>query len=112
MKNKLQKEILKYQLERGWDNLDPQNIAKSISIEASELLENWQWNNKNKQEVLQDTEMFQNVKDELGDVLIYCIEMAIAFNLDFEKIVREKLDKVKKKYTVEAVKKVAEIRKR
>ena len=70
--------IKKFRDEREWKQFhNHKDVALSLVLEASELLENWQWNNKNKAEVLQDAEMLQSIKDELGDVLIYAIEMAM-----------------------------------
>lgn len=105
MTNNLQIEIDTYTKERGWDDNHPANIAKSILIEASELLENWQWNHNDVKEIKKDTETFQNIKDELGDVLIYCIELASRLDLDYEVVAREKLEKVKEKYNLTALEK-------
>ena len=62
---KLIKEIKQFNEERDWDQFhSPENLAKSISIEAGELLECFQWNNSfNKDEVC----------EELADVFTYCI---------------------------------------
>lgn len=103
--NKLQKEIKAYLKERDWDNLAPVDLAKSVMIEGAELLENFQWNNFNKEEIQKNPEIFSNVKKELADVMIYGIEMAIMLDVDIEKIVLEKLEKVKQKYPAHIVKK-------
>ena len=61
-------EILKFNEERDWDQFhNPENLAKSISIEAGELLECFQWNNEYDK---------QHVCEELADVMNYCILMA------------------------------------
>lgn len=58
-------EILKFNEERDWDQFhNPENLAKSISIEAGELLECFQWNNEYDK---------QHVCEELADVMNYCI---------------------------------------
>ena len=66
---KLMQEIKQFNEERDWDQFhSPENLAKSISIEAGELLECFQWNsNYNKDEVC----------EELADVFTYCIQMAM-----------------------------------
>lgn len=88
---KLIKEIIKFRDERGWKYHDtPSSLAKSIIIEAAELLENYQWEDE-----LPDTE---NVKEELADVLIYSIAMCSDLGLDPEEIIKEKLIKNAIKY--------------
>ena len=82
---KLINEIIKFQSERDWKKFHtPENLAKSISIEAAELLEHFQWGKE------YDTE---EVADELADVLNYCILMADALDLDIEEIVLNKIEK-------------------
>ena len=79
--------------ERNWNQFHtPENLAKSISIEAGELLECFQWNN--------DFDM-QDVCEELADVLSYCLMLADQLNVDVEEIVLSKLEKTRAKYPVE-----------
>ena len=94
--NKLIKELRKFNQERDWDQFHTEeNLAKSISIEAAELLECFQWdNNYNKEELL----------DELADVLSYCYMLADRLDVDVEEIVLNKLEKTKKKYPVDKAK--------
>jgi len=83
--------IIKFRDERGWREHDtPEALAKSIIIEAAELLENYQWPDQ-----LPDAE---NVKEELADVLMYTLAMIADLGLDPEKIIAEKLQKNMKKY--------------
>ncbi|MFZ1019491.1 MAG: MazG-like family protein [Minisyncoccia bacterium] len=95
---KYEKIIKKYLKERGWDNLRPADVAKSISIEAAELLELFQWTNQSLEEVKKDKEKIEIIKKELADVLNYCFDMSVLLNFDTEKILMDKLKKVKKKY--------------
>ena len=79
--------------ERNWQQFHtPENLAKSISIEAAELLELFQWS--------QPTNL-DEIKDELADVLTYCLLLADKYELDAEKIILEKLEKTRAKYPVE-----------
>ena len=96
---KLIKEIKQFNEERDWDQFhSSENLAKSISIEAGELLECFQWNNSfNKDEVC----------EELADVFTYCIQMAMKLEVDPEEIILKKLDKTKKKYPVDKAKGVS-----
>jgi NTP pyrophosphatase (non-canonical NTP hydrolase) len=79
--------------ERDWKQFHtPENLAKSISIEAAELLELFQWGSGVNQ---------ADIKDELADVLTYCILLADQFGLDPYDLVLEKLEKTKEKYPIE-----------
>lgn len=85
--------------EREWDQFhSPENLAKSISIEAGELLECFQWNNNYDKE---------EVCEELADVFTYCIQMAMKLGVDPEEIILKKLDKTRKKYPIEKAKGVS-----
>ncbi len=100
----IKKELLKFREERDWSKFhDPKNLAEAISIEASELLELFLWKNKQQieEEIKNDEEFRQKISDELADVLTYCIQMTNTLDLDVQKIIFDKLDKVKKKYPVE-----------
>lgn len=86
-------QVLKFTHERDWDQFhSPDNLAKSISIEAGELLECFQWDNNFKQE---------EVLDELADVVNYCILLADKLGVNLEEIVLEKLKKNEVKYPIE-----------
>lgn len=78
---------------RDWGQFHtPENLAKSVSIEAAELLENYQWGNPAN---------LENVQDELADVLTYCLLLADKLGMDPNEIVLEKLAKTQQKYPVE-----------
>lgn len=97
MKQKTIERIRKFSEERDWDQFhSPANLAKSISIEANELLECFQW----------DEEHFDlnEVKEELADVLVYCRNMLDKLNLDEDEIVNAKMEQNEKKYPVEKAK--------
>ena len=89
--------IRKFTADRDWDQFhSPANLAKSISIEANELLECFQWS---------DTEYdLQHVKEELADVLVYCRDLLDKLNLDEDEIVNMKMDQNEAKYPVEKAK--------
>ncbi len=79
--------------ERDWGQFHtPENLAKSVSIEAAELLENYQWGNPAN---------LENVQDELADVLTYCLLLADKLGMDPNEIVLEKLAKTQQKYPLE-----------
>ena len=86
--------IRKFTEDRDWDQFHtPVNLAKSIAIEASELLECFQWS---------DTEYdIEHVSEELADVLVYCRNMLDKLGLDEDEIVNRKMDQNEAKYPVE-----------
>ena len=86
--------ILKFTEDRDWDQFhSPANLAKSISIEAAELLECFQWD--------EDNYDVNAVKEELADVLVYCIDMLDKLGLDADEIINDKMAKNEAKYPVE-----------
>ncbi|MCQ2428339.1 MAG: nucleotide pyrophosphohydrolase [Clostridia bacterium] len=88
------KRIRKFNKDRDWDKFhSPANLAKSISIEAGELLECFQWGD--------DEYDIIAVKEELADVLKYCIDMIDKLDLDADDILNSKMTKNETKYPVE-----------
>ena len=85
--------IRRFNDERDWHQYHtPANLAKSISIEAGELLECFQWS---------DTDFDKtHVCEELADVLNYCLQMADAIGVDADEIINAKCDQNEKKYPV------------
>lgn len=93
MKNETIERIRKFSEDRDWDQFhSPANLAKSISIEANELLECFQWSDDNYD--------INEVKEELADVLVYCRNMLDKLNLDEDEIVNAKMNQNEKKYPV------------
>lgn len=94
--NEVKEQIKQFNEERDWDQFhSPENLAKSISIEAGELLECFQWNNNfDKDEVC----------EELADVVNYCILLADKLDVELEDIILAKLEKTRKKYPVDKAK--------
>ncbi|HOI46998.1 MAG TPA: nucleotide pyrophosphohydrolase [Bacilli bacterium] len=92
--DKIIKRVIEFRDKRNWKQFhSPQNLSKSIMIEAAELLQNYQCRH--------EPESIDNVKDEIADVLIYCILLCEHYNFDLETIINHKIDKNEKKYPVE-----------
>ena len=88
--------IRKFVAERDWSQFHtPGNLAKSISIEAAELLECFQWNDEP-----QDSNI-EHIHEEIADVLIYCIMLSDKFGFDLDEIILDKLAKNAQRYPVE-----------
>lgn len=90
--------INQFRDDRDWRKFhNEKDLAISISLEASELLELFQW--KNSEEVVEKS--LQEIREELADVFIYSFMMADNLNLDVEEIIKSKLDLNEQKYPVE-----------
>ena len=97
MKQETIDRIRRFSDERDWDQFhSPANIAKSIVIEAAELLECFQWS--------EDEYDIQHIKEELADVIVYCRNMLDKLGLDVDEIVNMKMEQNEKKYPVEKAK--------
>ena len=100
MKEKTIERIRKFTEDRDWDQFhSPANLAKSIVIEAAELLECFQWN---------ETEYdLQHIKEELADVLVYSQNLLDKLELDADEIVNMKMEQNEAKYPVDKAKGIA-----
>jgi len=85
--------IRRFTEDRDWDQFHtPANLAKSISIEANELLECYQWS---------DDADLEHVREELADVIVYCQNLLDKLGLDVDEIVNSKMAKNETKYPME-----------
>ncbi|WP_423409018.1 nucleotide pyrophosphohydrolase [Heyndrickxia sp. MSNUG] len=90
--------ILNFRDERNWKPYhNEKDLAISISLEANELLENFQW--KTSEEALKDSE--QNIKEEMADILIYLVQLADKMDIDLEEEVLKKMKKNELKYPIQ-----------
>ena len=97
MKEDTIRRIRKFTEDREWEQFHtPANLAKSIVIEAAELLECFQWSEKQYD--------LEHVKEELADVLVYCRNLLDELGLDEDEIVNAKMTKNEAKYPVEKAK--------
>lgn len=98
MDKELIKSILKFRDARNWKQFhNPKDLAISICIEAAELLENFQWSGND----MEVSEKSEKIKDELADVLIYCILRADSINVDIDDIIKCKLKINEDRYKTE-----------
>lgn len=90
----LSQRIKKFNQDREWSQFhSPSNFAKSISIEAGELLECFQWSDSNYNK--------DNVLEELADIANYCIQFAQSLDVDLIDLVNQKMDVSEKKYPID-----------
>jgi NTP pyrophosphatase (non-canonical NTP hydrolase) len=94
----LKRLVVQFRNERNWSQFhNPKDLAISLSLEASELLENFQWNTD--EEALEHN--FENIKEELADVLIYGMLMAEKLDIDLTEAIVKKIEKNREKYPIE-----------
>lgn len=99
MIKKLTKDLEKFNKERGWDEgLDAQDVAKSIIIEAAELLEHFQWDGSRSKRKTLEKKNKEEIGEEIADVFIYLIRLCYMMGFDIEEIIRDKMRKNAKRY--------------
>ncbi|MCB5239657.1 MULTISPECIES: nucleotide pyrophosphohydrolase [Niallia] len=90
-------DIIRFRDERNWKQFhNPKDLAISLSLEASELLENFQW--KTSEEGIGAN--LENIKDEIADVVIYAMLMSNELGINLEQTIKEKIRKNNQKYPV------------
>ncbi|MBE6892961.1 MAG: nucleotide pyrophosphohydrolase [Oscillospiraceae bacterium] len=90
--------VLKFRDDRNWRQFhNPKDLAISVSLEAAELLEIFQWSADD----LVCEKKIDKIREELADVLNYCILMADACGLDLDEIIQAKVKRNSEKYPVE-----------
>ena len=99
MKEETIQRIRKFTADRDWDKYHtPNALAKTIAIEATELLECFQWNKNGN---------IEKIKEELADVIVNCQNLVDKLGLDVDVVVNSKMDQNEKKYPVEKFKGIA-----
>ncbi|TDM22231.1 nucleotide pyrophosphohydrolase [Macrococcoides canis] len=89
--------INKFREERNWNQYhNPKDLSLSLSLEAAELLENFQWISSD--EAIEKNK--ENIAEELADVFIYGIQLAEEMGLDIEEIIKDKVKKNGEKYSL------------
>ena len=92
------RKVIEFRDQRNWGQFhNPKDLSISLALEASELLENFQW--RTNEEAL--TENQENIRDEMADVAIYLIALADLLDVDMEEAILSKLAKNAKKYPVD-----------
>ena len=96
----LQSRQEKFIEERDWNKFHtPKSLAMAISVESNELLELFQWHdNLSAEAYAEDSEIRDDVKDELADILIYSLSMASAFDLDLSEVIETKIEKNEQRF--------------
>lgn len=96
--NDLISEIIKFRDERNWSQYhNPKDLAISLNLEASELLELFQW--KSSEAAVEEN--YEKMKDEIADVVIYSLMLCHDLNIDIKAAVQNKIQKNADKYPVD-----------
>ena len=94
----LQLELAKFAKDRHWERFhSPKNLSMALSVEASELLEHFQWLTEEESRQL-NPDKLQEVRDEMADVFLYLLQMSIQLDVDLAQAARDKLLKNAIKY--------------
>jgi NTP pyrophosphatase (non-canonical NTP hydrolase) len=98
----LKLKIKKFISDRNWEQYhDPKNLSMSIAIEAAELMENFQWGDRNASvELFSNRKLRENIEDEIADIAIYLLDFCGMNNMDLTEIIERKLHKNRKKYPI------------
>jgi len=88
---------------RGWEKYhNPKDLAEAVCVEAAELLEAFQWSTVQEASAWRnDASKMESIREELADVLIYCLSMANALGIDVSEAILRKLEKNEEKYPAE-----------
>lgn len=90
----IQAQLSSFSDERDWNQFhNPKNLAMALSVEASELVEIFQWLTPEQSEVIMSSDESEHVKEEIADVLIYLIRLADKLNINLESAVADKIIK-------------------
>lgn len=97
----LKNKVLTFVQERNWDKLhNPKNLAMSIAIEAGELMEIFQWLDEEEATHIMDSDENVHLKEELADIIIYCLSLSNRLGIDVSNAIEEKIEKNGMKYPV------------
>ncbi len=101
--NSLLRQVIQFRNERNWQQFhNPKDLAISVSLEAAELLENFQWkSDKAIESMIEDPKMTTKIGNEVADVFIYLLLLSDHLRVDLYKVVEEKLELNKAKYPIQ-----------
>lgn len=105
IKNELLQQLIAFRQERDWEQFhNPKDVAISLSIEAAELLEWFQWRNKDEINTMLASDKREALEDEIADVAVYLTYLCHDLGVDLNQVIERKMQKNAKKYPKEKVK--------
>jgi dCTP diphosphatase len=103
--NDCKKVIARFISERDWDQYHhPKEVAISLNVEAGELLEIFQWTQASLEDIKADSEIMEEIRDEVADVFGYLLDFASRLDIDITRAYLRKMEKNQEKYPVERCK--------
>jgi len=97
----LKEKVSAFVKQRNWEKFhNPKNLSMSIAIEASELMEIFQWLNEKESWEIMNSREATHLKEELADVIIYCLSLANGLNIDVTAAIEDKIKKNSIKYPI------------
>jgi dCTP diphosphatase len=98
--SKIQNQLKKFAIERDWEQFHtPKNLSMALSVEASELVEIFQWL-RAEESISPDKKQIDVIKSEVADIAMYLLRFCSVLEIDLEKEIKSKLDKNADKYPV------------
>lgn len=98
----IKEKIAGFVKERGWNEMhSPKNLSMSIAIEASELMEIFQWLSPEEAWNINNSSESTHLQEELSDVIIYCFSLANQLGIDVSAAIEDKIGKNAIKYPIE-----------
>lgn len=95
----IQEQLRQFAADRDWERLhSPKNLASALSVEASELLEIFQWLTEAESRSVMSTSDAEHVRDEVADVMIYLLRLADVLDIDLQDAVAAKIEKNRHKH--------------
>lgn len=92
--SELKGKVKKFVGDRNWEQYhSPKNLAMSISIEAAELMEEFQWVDIHESRNIKETGDFDNIKEEIADIMIYCLSFSNSLDIDVADAIIKKIEK-------------------
>ena len=105
--NEISDYLTKFAKDRDWEQYHtPKNLSCALSVEASELLEIFQWMNSEEEKLIlkNDHPLRKNIEDEISDIVTYAIRLCDVLEIDLESVMRRKFLENEKKYPADLVK--------
>ena len=103
--DKIKETLRKFTEERDWEQFhNPKNLATALSVEASELLEIFQWSNDGGLNEINDPKKREEIEKEIADIFNYLIKLVDILDMDLEKVALDKIKENAEKYPIETSK--------
>lgn len=95
----LKEKVAEFVAERKWEPYhSPRNLAGSVSIEAAELLEIFQWEDIATADAMSNRHLMDRIRDEAADIVIYILSLANSLDMDLSDAIERKIGENRKKY--------------